>query len=466
MPLVASVVAAGSGNGRGRGIWLATSETCSRTRSWSTRFGPARSSPILGAIVGWYMVLRKQTFAGHTLSVAAFPGAAAATLIGISATVGYFAFCLAAALVIAVASRPSRGRGFSAESAVVGTVQAFVLASGYLFATLYNGLLSGLNNQLFGFTFGITNDQVVTLAAVAVTVLAVLAVIGRRLFFASIDSDVADARGVGVRLLGVVFLLLLGAAAAEASQITGALLVFALAGDAGCSRAAGDRAARRRDRARRADRCRRNVGRVDDGVLHVVPQWFLHHDVCVRRIRRGAPRAGEGVMAPYMQHAALAGTAIAIAAGLIGYFLVLRSQVFTTDALGHVTYTGAMSGLAFAFNPLVGLFAATVAVAGGFAVLGRRARADDVVIGSAFAWVLGLGALFQRLYTEHHSSGNGRAGATYLFGSIFGISATQAVVSVSSAPARASRWRSWHGRCCSPASMKRSLLRAACRCDC
>ncbi|HEY5455219.1 MAG TPA: metal ABC transporter permease [Acidothermaceae bacterium] len=136
-------------------------------------------------------------------------------------------------------------------------------------------------------------------------------------------------------------------------------------------------------------------------------------------------------MAPYMQHAALAGTAIAVAAGLIGYFLVLRSQVFTTDALGHVTYTGAMSGLAFAFNPLVGLFAATVAVAGGFAVLGRRARADDVLIGSTFAWVLGLGAFFQGLYTEHHSTGgNGRAGATYLFGSIFGISATQAVVSV------------------------------------
>lgn len=136
-------------------------------------------------------------------------------------------------------------------------------------------------------------------------------------------------------------------------------------------------------------------------------------------------------MAPYLQHAVLAGTAIAIAAGLIGYFLVLRSQVFTTDALGHVTYTGAMSGLAFAFNPLLGLFAATIAVAGGFAVLGRRARADDVVIGSTFAWVLGLGALFQRVYTEHHSSGgNGRAGVTYLFGSIFGISSTQAVASV------------------------------------
>lgn len=136
------------------------------------------------------------------------------------------------------------------------------------------------------------------------------------------------------------------------------------------------------------------------------------------------------MIAPYLAHALVAGTAIAVASGVTGYFLVLRSQVFTTDALGHVTYTGAMGGLVFAFNPLVALFVATVAVAGGFAVLGRRARADDVVIGSAFAWVLGLGALFQRLYTTHHGGANGRAGASYLFGSIFGISSTQATISV------------------------------------
>jgi zinc/manganese transport system permease protein len=183
---------------------------------------------VVAGVVGWFMVLRKQTFAGHTLSVAAFPGAAAATLLGISATIGYFGFCLGAALVIAVASRPTRARGFSAESAVVGTVQALVLASGYLFASLYSGLLNGLNNQLFGFTFGITNDQVVTLGLAAIAVLATMAIVGRPLLFASIDSDVAAARGVGVRVVGVVFLLLLGAAAAEATQITGALLVFAL----------------------------------------------------------------------------------------------------------------------------------------------------------------------------------------------------------------------------------------------
>jgi zinc/manganese transport system permease protein len=132
---------------------------------------------------------------------------------------------------------------------------------------------------------------------------------------------------------------------------------------------------------------------------------------------------------PYFQHALLAGSAIALAAGLIGYFLVLRSQVFTADALGHVTYAGAMAGLAVAFNPLLGLFVATIAVATGMAGLGERGRADDVVIGSTFAWILGLGAFFQRIYTTRHSGGNGRAGATYLFGSIFGISSRQAMVS-------------------------------------
>lgn len=142
----------------------------------------------------------------------------------------------------------------------------------------------------------------------------------------------------------------------------------------------------------------------------------------------GAVHIGGFLGQPYMQHAMLAGTAIALAAGLIGYFLVLRSQVFTVDALGHVTYTGAMAALAFAFDPLVGLFVATVVVAAGMAGLGRRARADDVVIGSTFAWVLGLGAFFQTVYTTRHSAGgNGRAGVTYLFGSIFGISSSQAI---------------------------------------
>jgi zinc/manganese transport system permease protein len=183
---------------------------------------------VVAGVAGWFMVLRKQTFAGHTLAVSAFPGATAATLLGVSATAGYLVFAVAAAIVIAVASPPARTGRFSEESAIVGTLQAFVLACGYLFAYLYKGFRNSVNAPLFGSTFAVTSNQVVTLGVVGVVVLAVLAFIGRPLLFGSVDPDVAAARGVGVRANGVVFLVVLGAAAAEASQIVGALLVFAL----------------------------------------------------------------------------------------------------------------------------------------------------------------------------------------------------------------------------------------------
>jgi zinc/manganese transport system permease protein len=182
---------------------------------------------VLAAAVGWFMVLRRQSFAGHTLALVGFPGAAAAVWLGLSLTYGYFAFCLAAAVVIA-ALPTGGGRRHSEESAVIGTVQAFALASGMLFVALYRGFLNGTNALLFGSFLGITQRQVVILAAVAGAALVVLAVIGRPLLFASVDADVARAHGVPTRALATGFLLLLGATAAEVSQITGALLVFAL----------------------------------------------------------------------------------------------------------------------------------------------------------------------------------------------------------------------------------------------
>jgi zinc/manganese transport system permease protein len=185
---------------------------------------------VLAGVIGWYMVLRRQSFAGHTLAVVGFPGAAGAVLLGVSVSYGYFGFCVAAALVLAAATgRHAVGSGLSAESAMTGTIQAFLLACGLLFAALAKGFLeSTVNGLLFGSFLGITADQVLLLALVAAAVLLVLAVIGRPLLFASVDPDVAAARGVPVRTLSALFLVLLGAAAAEASQITGALLVFAL----------------------------------------------------------------------------------------------------------------------------------------------------------------------------------------------------------------------------------------------
>ncbi|HEY9483156.1 MAG TPA: metal ABC transporter permease, partial [Micromonosporaceae bacterium] len=182
---------------------------------------------VVAAAVGWFMVLRRQSFAGHTLALVGFPGAAAAVWLGIGLTVGYFSACVAAALVIALLPAAGR-RGYREESAVIGTVQAFALACGTLFVSLYKGFLGGTTSLLFGTFVGISSAQVVTLAIVAAAALAAIAVIGRPLLFASIDPDVAAAHGVPVRVLDVTFLLVLGATAAEASQITGALLVFAL----------------------------------------------------------------------------------------------------------------------------------------------------------------------------------------------------------------------------------------------
>ncbi|WP_037601950.1 metal ABC transporter permease [Streptacidiphilus rugosus] len=182
---------------------------------------------VVSGAVGWFVVLRRQTFAAHTLSVVAFPGAAFATLAGFALSLGYFGFGLAAALVVAALQRgDSRARG--GESAAVGVVQAFLLACGYLFMALCKGLLEGPQALLFGSFLGITDGQVVLLAVAGLVVLAALAVVGRPLLFASVDLDVAAALGVPVRALSTVFLVLLGATTAEAAQITGALLVFAL----------------------------------------------------------------------------------------------------------------------------------------------------------------------------------------------------------------------------------------------
>jgi zinc/manganese transport system permease protein len=138
---------------------------------------------------------------------------------------------------------------------------------------------------------------------------------------------------------------------------------------------------------------------------------------------------------PFFVNALVAGTAIAVAAGLVGYFLVLRAQVFTGDALSHVAFTGALAALAVGIDLRIGLFALTVVVAVLLGAVGRRGLADDVVIGSVFAWILGLGVFFLTVYTTSRSTGNGAAGVNVLFGSIFGISNADARLAASIAAA-------------------------------
>jgi zinc/manganese transport system permease protein len=183
---------------------------------------------VVSATMGWFMVLRRQTFAGHTLSVVGFPGAAGAILIGFSSSAGYFAFCVAAALVIGAAQGSDATGSYREESALIGTVQATALAAGFLFVGLYHGNLNGLTALLFGSFLGISSAQVLQLLVVGSAGLVILAIIARPLLFASVDPQVAAAAGVPARGLAIAFLVVLGIAAAETSQITGSLLVFAL----------------------------------------------------------------------------------------------------------------------------------------------------------------------------------------------------------------------------------------------
>lgn len=131
----------------------------------------------------------------------------------------------------------------------------------------------------------------------------------------------------------------------------------------------------------------------------------------------------------FMRNALVAGSFVGVACGLVGYFVVLRAQVFAGDALSHLAFTGALGAAVLGYDLVAGLFVACILGGVALGALGDRARADDVVIGSLFAWALGLGVLFLSIYTRTGSADNGAAGLHVLFGSIFGLSAADVRVS-------------------------------------
>jgi zinc/manganese transport system permease protein len=132
----------------------------------------------------------------------------------------------------------------------------------------------------------------------------------------------------------------------------------------------------------------------------------------------------------FVRNALVAGSAIAIVSGAVGYFTVLRAQVFAGDALSHVAFTGVLAAALAGIDLRIGLFAATIAVALLFAALGERLQVDDVAIGVVFAWVLGLGVLFLYLFNTGSGGANGAIAARTLFGSIFSLTAAQTEVAV------------------------------------
>jgi zinc/manganese transport system permease protein len=123
----------------------------------------------------------------------------------------------------------------------------------------------------------------------------------------------------------------------------------------------------------------------------------------------------------FVRNAYLAGTFIALACGITGWFVVLRGQLFAGDALTHVAFVGAIAAAVLGFDERVGLFILTVLVAATMAALGRRGQADDAVIGTVFAWILGIGVFLLAVLATSASGATGISAANTLFGSIYSL---------------------------------------------
>ncbi len=178
---------------------------------------------ILSAIVGYFVVLRAQAFATEALSDIGFAGATGAVLLGGSSLLGTFVFTLLAAYGIGVLGERVRGRDLE-----VGMVLAFALGLGVLFLNLYTQFATETVNILFGSLLSVSQNNVIIIAWVSLAILLIVAFLFRPLLFASIDPEMAEARGVPVRLLSIAFMLILAVTVSEAVQIVGVLLVFAL----------------------------------------------------------------------------------------------------------------------------------------------------------------------------------------------------------------------------------------------
>src|SRR5438132_638567 len=184
---------------------------------------------VVAGLVGYFVVLRHQAFAGESLSDVAFTGALGGAVFGINPLVSLLITTIVVALAMGGFGERLRGRDVA-----IGTVLAWVLGLGVLFLSLFTAHVSGTGTGfsgvtvLFGNILGISIDQTQSIALVSAVAILPLAVIARPLLFASLDPDVAAARGVPVRGLGFFFMALLAVTLSEATLAVGALLVFAL----------------------------------------------------------------------------------------------------------------------------------------------------------------------------------------------------------------------------------------------
>ncbi len=178
---------------------------------------------ILGGLFGTFVIMRDLPFAVHGISELSFAGASAALLLGTSVITGSILGSLVAAAVLGVLGARARDR-----NSIIGVVMPFGLGLGILFLSLYQGRSANKFGLLVGQIVAVDETQLISLTVAAVIALVVLVVIWRPLTFASVDPEVAEARGVPVRWLAPIFMVALGVAVAISIQVVGALLVLAL----------------------------------------------------------------------------------------------------------------------------------------------------------------------------------------------------------------------------------------------
>ncbi|SAL05672.1 ABC transporter permease [Caballeronia calidae] len=178
---------------------------------------------VLSGIVGYFLVLRGQTFAGHALSHVGFTGATGAVLLGMPPLWGMVGFTLAAGVGMG-----ALGERLSGRDVAIGVILSLSLGFGLLFLHFFTAYATQATALLFGNVLGVSHETLVVLLGLAVVSLAALAFIMRPLLFASLQPELAEAKGVSLRLVSVLFLAITALAVAACTQIVGVLLVFAL----------------------------------------------------------------------------------------------------------------------------------------------------------------------------------------------------------------------------------------------
>ena len=178
---------------------------------------------VVCGLVGFFLVLRAQTFAGHALSHVGFAGATGAVLIGISPLWGLIAMTLAAGIGMGLL-----GEKLHQRDVAIGIVLSLSMGLGLLFLNFFTSYATQATALLFGNILGIDAATVWTLLLLGVAAITALAIIARPLLFASLQPELAEAKGVSLRLLSVLFLAIVALGVAECVQIVGVLLVFAL----------------------------------------------------------------------------------------------------------------------------------------------------------------------------------------------------------------------------------------------